>query len=80
VIRNTYTVDEQGLQELSAILDDAVDRLDAAGEAARRRLDKDEGIDATAVVLLFDTPDPERARTTRAKRRTRSGGTAAAAG
>ena len=53
---STFPVDDQAYGELSQILDDALERIEAVGASARKRLGADGAAKATVVTMLFDSP------------------------
>ena len=72
LVRHTFPVDDQAYAEMSAILDEALERIEEAAAASRKRLGRGEGSKATVVAMLFDSPDAA-VKTSRGRRsRTRS--------
>ena len=53
VATSPYVVDEEGFAEISGILDEAIQRVEDAAAASRKRMGRGKGIKATAVVMLF---------------------------
>lgn len=50
-------LDERGYAEASKILSEALGKLEKVSQAAQKRVGDDDGLHATAVTMLFDSPD-----------------------